>query len=162
MQPLKNPYAKYDEYNCFGCSPDNPIGLNLTFYEEGDYIFAEWKPNHNLEGFFNVLHGGIQATMLDEIASWVVFVKLGTAGVTSRMEVRYKRPVNIESGKIRIQAKLLEMKRNIAIIRSEILDKNNRVCSEADVEYFTFAPEKAKEKLYYPGKEEFLPDKHTN
>ncbi len=161
MKPLKNPYAKYDEYNCFGCSPDNPIGLNLEFYEKGEYIYAEWIPNHDLEGFFNVLHGGIQATMLDEIASWVVFVKLGTAGVTSKMEVRYKRPVSIENGKIRLQARLQQMNRNIAVIRSEILDNNGRICSEADVEYFTYSPEKAMQKLYYPGREEFLPDKDT-
>lgn len=155
MKPLKNPYADYEEYNCFGCSPDNPIGLRLNFYEDGDYIIAKWKPKHDLEGFFNVLHGGIQATMLDEIASWVVFVKVGTAGMTSRMEVRYKRPVYIEKGEITLRAKLIEMKRNVAVIKSEILDADAKLCSFADLEYFTFTNDQAKEKLYYPGREKF-------
>ncbi|MFW6019883.1 MAG: PaaI family thioesterase [Bacteroidales bacterium] len=155
MKPLHNPYADYKNYNCFGCSPDNPIGLHLQFYEDGDYILTSWNPDHNLEGFFNVLHGGIQATMLDEIASWVVFVKLGTAGMTSTMNVKYKRPVNIDSGEITIRAKLIEMKRNIAVIKSEILDANGKICSYADVQYFTFSPDKAKEKMHYPGLEKF-------
>ena len=155
MKPLRNPYADLENYNCFGCSPDNPIGLNLQFYEDEDHIIATWKPDHNLEGFFNVLHGGIQATILDEIASWVVFVKLGTAGMTSTMNVKYKRPVNIDSGEITIRAKLIEMKRNIAVIKSEILDANGKICSYADVQYFTFSPDKAKEKMHYPGLEKF-------
>ena len=33
-----NPWRNHEGYNCFGCSPDNPIGLHLEFYEDGDYI----------------------------------------------------------------------------------------------------------------------------
>ena len=158
MKPLHNPYADYQNYNCFGCAPENPIGLKLQFYEDEEYILTTWKPDHNLEGFFNVLHGGIQATMLDEIASWVVFIKLGTAGMTSRMNINYKNPVSIDSGEITIRGRLIEMKRNIAVIRSEILDSNGKLCSYADLEYFTFTTEKAKEKMYYPGLEKFKDD----
>lgn len=155
MKPLKNPYSQYKDYNCFGCSPDNPIGLNLEFYENEEYITAQWTPDHNLEGFFNVLHGGIQATMLDEVASWVVFVKVGTAGMTSRMDVRYKRPVNIEDGPVTLRGKLVEMKRNIAVIKAELLDSKGNICSYADLHYYTFSNDQAKEKLYYPGVENF-------
>lgn len=31
-------------YNCIGCSPDNPFGLHLCFYEDGDDIVTTWKP----------------------------------------------------------------------------------------------------------------------
>ena len=36
MIKLKNPYAEYKEYNCFGCSPTNPSGLKMEFHEDGD------------------------------------------------------------------------------------------------------------------------------
>ena len=26
-----NPWRNHEGYNCFGCSPDNPIGLHLEF-----------------------------------------------------------------------------------------------------------------------------------
>ncbi len=158
MEKLRNPYAKDERYSCFGCAPDNPEGLQLEFCEEGEYIKSTWKPRHALEGFINVLHGGIQATLLDEVASWVVFVKLGTAGVTSRMEVRYRRTVNVDKGEITVRGKLEEMKRNLAIISAQILDKDGRICAEARLEYYTFNKEKAQEKLLYPGKENFLPE----
>ena len=33
-----NPWRNNPQYHCFGCCPDNPIGLHMEFYEEGDYI----------------------------------------------------------------------------------------------------------------------------
>lgn len=82
MIKLKNPYAEFKEYNCFGCSPTNPSGLRMEFHEEGENIVSRWNPGHDHQGFHDLLHGGIQATMMDEIASWVVFMKLDTVGVT--------------------------------------------------------------------------------
>ena len=41
-----NPWRNHEGYNCFGCSPDNPIGLHLEFYEDGDYIVSTWHPEH--------------------------------------------------------------------------------------------------------------------
>ena len=36
MKKIINPWRNHPEYNCFGCCPDNPIGLHLEFYEDGD------------------------------------------------------------------------------------------------------------------------------
>ena len=33
-----NPWCNNPQYHCFGCCPDNPIGLHMEFYEDGDYI----------------------------------------------------------------------------------------------------------------------------
>ena len=38
MKKIINPWRNHEGYNCFGCSPDNPIGLHMEFYEDGDYI----------------------------------------------------------------------------------------------------------------------------
>ena len=37
-------------YNCIGCSPDNPFGLHLCFYEDGDDIVTTWKPSPLYQG----------------------------------------------------------------------------------------------------------------
>ena len=50
MKKIINPWRNHDGYNCFGCSPDNPIGLHLEFYEDGDYIVSTWHPGHNYQG----------------------------------------------------------------------------------------------------------------
>lgn len=103
-------------YNCIGCSPDNPFGLHLCFYEDGDDIVTTWKPSPLYQGWLNTLHGGIQALLLDEVCGWVVTRKLQTAGVTSKMETRYKRPVSTNDTELTVRAHIREQRRNIVII----------------------------------------------
>ena len=44
MKKIINPWRNHEGYNCFGCSPDNPVGLHMEFYEDGDYIVSTWHP----------------------------------------------------------------------------------------------------------------------
>ena len=44
MKKIINPWRNHPEYNCFGCCPENPIGLHMEFYEDGDYIVSTWHP----------------------------------------------------------------------------------------------------------------------
>lgn len=155
MIRLKNPYARYSEYNCFGCSPTNPSGLKMKFYEEGDSILCKWTPGHDFQGFHDVLHGGIQATMMDEIASWVVFMKLDTAGVTYRLQTVFRKPVRISKGEITLEAKLAKQERRIATIEVRLQDGEGTLCSESRVEYFVFPREKAEKEMHFPGREAF-------
>ena len=78
---LYNAYEQHEGYNCFGCASGNEHGLRCEFYEEGEYITCHWMPRPEFQGFFHVLHGGIQATLMDEIACWNVFAKVKSARV---------------------------------------------------------------------------------
>ncbi len=93
---IRNPYTTQEGHNCFACSPNNHLGLKMQFFEEREYVISEWQPSDQFAGYKNVLHGGIQATVLDEIASWCVQIKLKTAGVTANMNLRYKKPVLVD------------------------------------------------------------------
>jgi len=159
MIKLKNPYAEYKQYNCFGCSPTNPMGLKMEFYEDGEELVSTWTPGSNYAGFHDILHGGIQATMMDEIASWVVFMKLDTAGVTYRMETRFRKPVRISKGSITLRAKLVLQKRSIATIEVNLFDGDGKTCSESKVDYFTLPRLKAQREMHFPGKEAFYGEK---
>ena len=82
MKKIINPWRNHEGYNCFGCSPDNPIGLHMEFYEDGDYIVSTWHPEHNYQGWVDTMHGGILSTLIDEVCGWVVTRKLQTSGYT--------------------------------------------------------------------------------
>lgn len=155
MKKLFNPFINRDGYQCFGCSPNNPFGLKLSFQEEGEFVTATWEPIDHFQGWNNTLHGGIQATMLDEIASWYVFIKLNTSGVTAEMEVKLKKPVRMNEGNLFLKAQLREMRRNIAVIDTWLYNSKMEVCTEAVMHYFTFPEKLAREKYWYPGKEAF-------
>jgi len=158
MKIVRNPFVKMNGYQCFGCSPDNPSGLQLQFAVDGDEVIAEWAPKPHFQGWNNTLHGGIQATLLDELASWYVFVKLNTSGVTSKMEVKLRKPVYTNAGKLFLRGKLRHMNRNIAVIDTYLYNSNQVLCTEAVMHYFTFAEDVAREKYWYPGREAFTPD----
>jgi uncharacterized protein (TIGR00369 family) len=156
MRKIHNPFRERKGYQCFGCSPDHLSGLQLSFFEDGDELISTWEPKTRFEGYQGVLHGGIQATIMDEIASWVVYVKIKVAGVTSSMDVRYHKPVYMAGGEITIRSKVLRMRRNLADIEVRIFNKENELCSEAIITYFTFSEQKSKESFFYPGEEAFF------
>lgn len=145
MRKIKNHWLAKPGYDCFGCSPTNPLGVKMEFFEDGDEIVCFWRPQEHYQGWIDTLHGGIQATLIDECASWVVFRKLQTTGVTSKLEVRYRKPVMTTDPQITIRARLREMKRNIAVIDARIEDANGCVCAVGEANYFTFPQEKARE-----------------
>jgi len=157
MQKINNPFAKNKEagYNCFGCSPGNSIGLHMEFFTDGEVVVSNWDPQEQFQGYVNVLHGGIQATIMDEIASWLVYALLDTAGVTANLNVNYLKPVYL-NGPIQIKAILKEQTDRKAIIKVELINDKNVICSEGEVEYFLFPPAIARRKYHYPGKHAFL------
>ena len=151
MKRLKNPYASLPGYNCFGCSPHNHEGLQMEFFEDGTEVVSTWSPGPRFQGFLDVLHGGIQSTLMDEIASWVVFVKLDTAGMTYRMETRFRAPVLISKGAVTLRASLQEVRRKIATMEVKLMDGEGKLCSEGIVDYFLLDRDRAGKELHYPG-----------
>jgi len=93
--------------------------------------------------------------MMDEIASWVVFIKLNTAGVTYQMKTKFRKPVKISKGSISLRAKLVQQQRSIATIEVRLMDGEGRECSSGSVDYFVLPRLKAEKEMHFPGKEAF-------
>ncbi|MCF8226151.1 MAG: PaaI family thioesterase [Bacteroidales bacterium] len=155
MRKLQNPFETLPEYYCFGCSAKNHHGLQMEFFEDGDDIVSKWEPKDFYQGYIDVLHGGIQSTLMDEIASWVVFVKMKTGGVTSRLTSRFRKPVSVNEGPLTIRARLREQKRQIAVIDVQLFNARGVVCSESVAEYYVMSEEQARKEMKYPGAEAF-------
>ncbi len=149
MKRIINPWRGMDGYRCFGCDPRSEQGLRMEFYEDGDRIVSRWKPRPEFQGWVDTLHGGIQATLADEISSWVVFRKFQTSGVTSRMEVRYLKPIHTSEDHITLQATVVRQRRNIVDIEVKILNSQDQLCTEALCIYFLFPKEKAHEEFHF-------------
>lgn len=153
MKKIINPWASLvsEGYNCFGCAPANPFGLKMEFYEDGDDIVSFWNPGDNYQGWLKTLHGGIQATLMDEIGAWVIARKLQTSGMTTSLEIKYRKPVPTgEDVRIEVRSHIKEMKRNFAIISARLM-YNGEVCSEAEMTYYCFSKEKAASDFYFSG-----------
>ena len=145
MKEIRNPWTDKDGYNCFGCSPDNPIGLHLHFFEDGDDIVATWQPSANYQGWLNTLHGGITATLIDEVAGWVVTRKLQTAGVTARLNLRLTRPVATDGDALTVRARISASRPPFVTITATVTDAGGNVCATGEALYRTFDAARAAE-----------------
>jgi len=150
VRHTSNPFLKRPGYSCFGCSPDNEGGLRMSFSEEGEEIVSSWKAEARFAGYGGIVHGGVQATLHDEIASWVVFVKLSTAGFTERIEINYRNPVRVEASPLLLRSRLEGMEGNRARIRTSLFDSEGKLGSESLAVYFTLPQRIARRKMAFP------------
>ncbi|MCD7935382.1 MAG: PaaI family thioesterase [Tannerellaceae bacterium] len=151
MKKIINPWEGLDGYMCFACSPANPSGLHMEFYEDGEDIVAIWKPKAIYQGWLHTLHGGIQSTLMDELGGWIVVRKLQTTGVTSRLEAKFMKSISTEEPELVIRGRIKEQKRQVVFIESEIYNSAGEICSRSDMVYFTIPQDQAREKFHFHG-----------
>jgi len=79
--------------HCFGCDPQNPAGLAIEFHRDGaGRLRARCRPNENHCGLGNVVHGGLIATIGEELAAAQAGAGSDGGLVVTRLEVDYERP----------------------------------------------------------------------
>ncbi len=154
---IHNPFADADGFCCFGCSPGNDIGLKMRFQWDGEEVISTWEPRPEHQGYHNVLHGGIQATLLDEIASWAVFMALDTGGFTSELRVKYLRPAHTNQGPLDVRARVASSDPRRAIVHCT-LSRGAEVLTEAEATYAILPRRIAERKMNLPPRSAFLPD----
>lgn len=61
--------------SCFICGRNNPTGLYMTFHDNGrDEVVSEYTVAERYQGYPGIVHGGIQAAMLDEVVGRVAMI----------------------------------------------------------------------------------------
>jgi len=94
MNESKPPKPDPEYRGCFACGSGNPRGIHLEPRDENSEAVAVFIPDATLEGYHGVTHGGLIATVLDEIMVWSARFAANTAAVTGEMTIRYLKPVS--------------------------------------------------------------------
>ena len=77
-----------DDRMCFCCGSENPIGLKLAFETTPEgRMRTVWTPRREHQGFRNIIHGGLVATVLDEVMVRMIYDR-GIKAVTAGMETK--------------------------------------------------------------------------
>jgi uncharacterized protein (TIGR00369 family) len=79
---------------CFACGVDNPIGLHLTFRTEGEEYVTTFQADARYQGYHGIIHGGIVATLLDEVMVRQVWEQAGPSA-TAKLDIRYRQPAPV-------------------------------------------------------------------
>lgn len=118
-QLAATPISVRDDHNCFGCGASNPWGLHLRFFAEPDgAVHAHWTPVVNHQGYEGMVHGGIIATVFDEVMAWAI-TNAGIWAVTGRLNTAFRKPVEIGVPTI-ARAEIVSIQSRTVDVRAEI------------------------------------------
>jgi uncharacterized protein (TIGR00369 family) len=121
--------------SCFVCGARNPVGLQLRFETDGAIARTTFVPKPEHGGFQSVVHGGILATVLDEVMVWAIGVRTGQFAYCAELTVRYLAPARPGEALI-ATAELIENKRGrLFIVKSELRNPQNQAVAAGSGKY---------------------------
>jgi len=78
--------------SCFVCGESNASGLKIRFETDGAVVRARFLPRPEHVGFKKTIHGGILATLLDEIMVWGCAIQTRRFAYCAELNVRFLSP----------------------------------------------------------------------
>ncbi len=120
-------------YNtCFACGQENEKGLKLKFSYDNNIAISEYVVAKDYEGYPNITHGGIVATILDEAMAKIILYK-DVVAVTGEMTVKYRRALKVETP-IKIYGEIIEQRSRTIKTRGKI-EQDGKIIAEANATY---------------------------
>lgn len=108
-----------DDRWCFACGPENPHGLHLAgFHDEGPDHVVRFMPQREHQGWQEITHGGIVATLLDEVMTRLLYAR-GQEAMTAELTVRYHRPLPIGES-VEVRAREVERRGRLVRLAGEV------------------------------------------
>jgi acyl-coenzyme A thioesterase PaaI-like protein len=128
-----------DDGGCFGCSPRNTSGLRLRFQRRGESIVARFTVPDRFHGAPGVCHGGIVATMMDEVSCAAAVFVHDCRVVTGELSIRYRRPCPVEMP-IDLSARVTEEHPRYLVIEAELRREEELLAKSTGKFFFASNP----------------------
>jgi uncharacterized protein (TIGR00369 family) len=128
-------------HSCFVCGESNPHGLKLRFHSDGRTVTARFTARVEHIGFKGVVHGGVIATVLDEIMVWACAVNTRRFAFCAELNVRYLNPLS-PGQEVIACGELVENRRDrIFLPTGRLVSASGEVHAEATGKYLPIKPE---------------------
>lgn len=126
MKSLQETFAP--EGICFGCGIQNPKGLRIRSFVEGDQVVARWQAEEHHQAFPGMLNGGIVGALLDCHCNWTAAHGLMTkhgkdrpdCTVTAEYTIKLLQPTPWQA-EIQLRAHLVQLGQRSAVVEGELL-----------------------------------------
>jgi len=145
VRATDRPAFEFEPHNCFACGELNEHGLRLQLHLEAQRSWTEFVLEDRFEGWRGVTHGGIIATILDEVMAWALVAE-DNWGVTARMTLDFKRPVPIGT-KVRADGWIVRSRRRLVETAGQIVDAEGTILATADAVYVAAGEERKRELM---------------
>lgn len=153
MDPRKNnggettDFAQECHGACLACRPRQDGGLGLRFRSEEDgSVVATFECDPKYQSYSDRLHGGITALLLDSAMTHCLFARQ-IHGVTARLSIRYRRPMELEVSAT-IRARVVRRLKQLIELEAFIL-QDGKIAAQATARFFCLdvPPTRNKEKV---------------
>jgi uncharacterized protein (TIGR00369 family) len=125
--------------SCFVCGESNPAGLRIRFHTDGKIVHARCLPRQEHIGFKGTIHGGITATLLDEIMVWACAVQTRRFGYSVELNIKYMHPLR-PGEEVEAVGELVSNRRNkIFEARGEIRSLEGKVLATGTAKYLAIS-----------------------
>lgn len=118
---------------CFVCGDQNKSGLKARFYEQDGEVVTDLVADQAFEGYRGIYHGGVLATLLDEVMIKAILAR-GVFAVTAEITVRFRNPVPI-GRRLRLIGRILHSRGRLYTTEGTALGVDGTVYATASGAY---------------------------
>jgi acyl-coenzyme A thioesterase PaaI-like protein len=145
--------------DCYVCGIDNPRGWRLKFHRANGRVYTRVTLPDWAVGFRGVGHGGLVATLLDEVMSWAATCEARGPTATGEMTVRFRQPTPVGE-ELLLEAEVVKARGLLLYVEGRLLRLDGTVCAGSTGKHMRL-PESSKsdfELAYEPGDSRILED----
>jgi len=139
--------SKPDPANpCFGCGGGNPRGMKLAFEmdESSQRVIGQFRLGPEYQGATGFIHGGIIATVLDEVMSKVSRFS-DVRAVTAELTIEYLLPVRVDE-ELRVEGFAARREGRQLYHEGEIRDATGNLLARGRGRFVIIDPERYNKK----------------
>ncbi len=120
-----------DDGMCYACGRKNKKGLQLEFrfFEQERRIETTFVPTDEYQGWKGIVHGGIIATLLDEVMAKLVH-RLGYHALTASLEVKFKAMATTQNA-LTVSAEVNKITKKLIFTRAKAQTADGTLVAQA-------------------------------
>jgi uncharacterized protein (TIGR00369 family) len=122
----------------------------MVFYTDSAALYSWITVPEHLCGWYDVVHGGVITTMLDEIMSWSAIHLLKRFILTKSISVDFLKPVYIGK-ELKVEGRVKEMvSEREAIMEGFLYDSDGLLCAASVGRFALFTAEAIRKMKVFP------------
>jgi uncharacterized protein (TIGR00369 family) len=145
VRPGSGPIYEFEPHNCFACGELNEHGLQLKLHLGERRSWTDFVLEDRFEGWVGVTHGGIIATILDEVMAWALVAE-DNWGVTARMSIQFKKPIPVGT-RVHGEGWVVRSRRRLVDTAGQISDPEGTILATSEATYLAAPPERKRELM---------------
>jgi uncharacterized protein (TIGR00369 family) len=149
VRVIENIFPDYPTYrNALGCPGGPPSRLVFLADDERGEVLTRFQPQECHASFPGIFHGGLQATLVDEVAFWTVWDRYRKLALTIDLQLRFRRPTPAQDT-ITVRGRIVQEQGRLIRVAVRVLDHQQRRCTDASVRFY-LAPRTVWARLFGP------------